>query len=277
MNFLKTENWPLKTLPPSLWLLASGLWLLPATPGSAQVDEAEAIPTVSVTLKTLSIGRGNFSGILVQAEEGEDPVPLTFSRYVRGAPVEYEGPADIVFFRQQPNPVPDLPPVRTPVGVVSMDPNNPVEEALVIFYPISAEEAGGARPAPIGQDLVAQYTPQFKIWVMDDSLEAFPRDSLMVFNATGARLFGSVIGREMVIPAGATGPFGIGRNFTAAFAIETQDGPKLVYENVLEFSGEKRVIFMLRPPKRRGSLRIQAYAITENLENLELLQAGQGG
>ena len=276
MNFLKTENLLLKT-PFGFWLLASGFWLLSATLSVAQVDEEEAIPTVSVTLKTLSIGRGSFSGILVQAEEGEDPVPLTFSRYQRSAPIEYEGPAEIVFFRQSANPVPDQPPVRTPVGVVSMDPANPVEEALVIFLPLSPEEAGGPVVSPLGQGLQPQYTPQFKLWVMDDSLEAFPRDSLMVFNATGARLFGSVIGQEMLIPAGATGPFDIGRNFRAAFAIETQDGPKLVFENVLEFSGEKRVIFMLRPPKRRGSLRIQAYAITENLEDLEPVVEGEAG
>ncbi len=220
------------------------------------VDEP---PTVETVFKTMSIGRGDFSGIKVQAKEDEQPVSLSFSQYQRSQPIEYEGPVPIVFFREKPNPDPALPPIRIPVGSVNMNIKNPVKEALFLFLPVAQES-----DSLLGGDLPG---PKYKVYTLDDSLRAFPRDSLIVFNATGANLFGQVVGREMLVPDGATGPFDLSRNFTAAFAIQTRDGPKLVFENVLQFSGEQRVIFMLRPPKRRGSLRIQAFAIPESLDS----------
>lgn len=196
----------------------------------------------------------------MQAKEKEEPVVMSFSQYRRSATVEYKGPTPLVFFRQAPNPDPTLPPLRIPVATWAIAPNSRVKEALLFFLPLAQPEADGSL---------------FRIYAMDDSYAAFPRETLMIFNATGARLFGAVVGKEMVFEAGATGPFELNRNTRAAFAVETRDGPKMVYENVLEFAGENRVIFMLRPPKRAGSLRIEAYNIIESLDPLE--EAAPGG
>ena len=60
---------------------------------------------------------------------------------------------------------------------------------------------------------------------------------------------------------------GVGQEgISSAFAISTKDGPKLVFENNLDYSEQYRVILMLAPPRRQSSIRIQAYSIPEFVE-----------
>lgn len=233
------------------WILFPPLLLLPLALPAQPTDEDEP-PTVEITIKTMAIGRGDFDGVLLQAEEDADPVALSFSRYRRSDPVEYKGTVPLVFFRQTPNPNPEEPPVRTPVATYSMNPDNPVEDLLLFFLPLPEPDPATGFP--------------FKVFGMDDSLAAFPRDSAIIFNATGALLYGRVNGDEQVFRAGASQAFPLGRDFDAAFAVETRDGPKLVFENVLQFSEDLRAIVMLRPPNRARSIRIVSYNIIERLD-----------
>ncbi len=224
------------------FLLASFPIFLPA-------QEKEETPTVEISIKTMAIGRGDFDGVLLQAEEDAEPTALTFSRY---HPIEYEGPVPLVFFRQSPNPDPEEPPIRTPVATFPLSLESPVEDLLLFFLPLPEPDPDTGFP--------------FRVFGMDDSFAAFPRDSAIIFNATGAVLYGRVNRQEQVFRAGASEAFPIGRDFDAAFAVETRDGPKLVFENVIEFSEDLRAIIMLRPPHRARSIRIVSYNIIERLD-----------
>lgn len=233
-------------------LLALAVALLAA--GGTALSGRDQEPEVAVQLKVMRIGRGDFSGIFVQPSERGEPQELSFSRHRRSQAIQYTGPGRIVFFRFAPPPEPDAPPLRLPVAVFEIDLENPVRELLLFFLPVPNPEQRKA-----GE-------PLFQLFGMDDSFEAFPRDTAIIFNATGATLYGQVNRRNQVFSAGASKPFALNRDFNAAFAVETRDGPRLVFENTLEFSEDLRAIVMLRPPSRARSIRIESYNILERLD-----------
>lgn len=105
---------------------------------------------------------------------------------------------------------------------------------------------------------------------MDDSLDAFPQDSVLAFNASGVQLLARMGKENLRIVQGANTPISyerfLNKQMEVAFAVETEDGPKMVFENLLEFSDDHRIILMLGPPLRPGSMRMMVYSIPQFLE-----------
>lgn len=215
---------------------------------------AEDVPEVEMEVKVMSIGRGGFDGILLQSRDQEEPLLMRFSRYRRSEPIRYVGAPDLVFFRLEPSGDPESPWRRRAVASFAVDAGRPVRDLLLFFLPLPEPDADTGMV--------------FQVFGMDDSFEAFPRDTAIIFNATGATLYGQVNRRSHIFGAGASGAFSLNRDFNAAFAIETRDGPRLVFENTLEFSEDLRAIVMLRPPRRARSIRIVSYNIIERLDPL---------
>ena len=222
--------------------------------------EADAAPDMApdepplhqLTIRTLSIGTGDFAGIHLQTGPDADPVELDFNPHRRSAPVQYEGPLPLIFFRKGPPPEPDAPPARIPVAVYPEREADVPEELLLFFLP-------RAEADPDTGTL-------FQVFGMDDSLEAFPRNTLVVFNATGIPLVGKIHEDAFRSRPGASRPFALRRTLYTGFAVETEEGPRIVFENNLEFAPDMRVILMLRPPRRPRSIRFQSYNIIERLD-----------
>jgi hypothetical protein len=225
---------------------------------AVQSNTSASEQTVSIEFKTLQIGKGDFGSIHYFIQTGEPSDPLAFRRVQRSGPYSYSGKPTVEFFRIIPKPtVEDPNAVSYEVVGRATVPKN-WKEVLFFFERIHESRIPKNNGMP------------FKIHMMNDSESAFPPGSLTVFNACGARLVGKLGDKRMQFDHGPSEPVVFRsqneRPFSMAFAVETSDGPKLVFESALEFGGEHRIILMLSPPRREGSLRIQVYNIAEYLE-----------
>jgi hypothetical protein len=243
-----------RNLKGSTLLLA--LFFLPFSALTGQSDADEV--AVSLEFRTLQIGQGDFGKIHYLSQSGEPSEPLTFRRVQRSGPYSYRGSPTIQFFRIIPSPTIEDPSAVLYEAVARATVPKGWSEVLFFFerLPDSRIQENDGLP--------------FKAHMMNDSRSAFPPRSLTVFNACGARLVGKLGDQSMQFGYGPSEPVVFrsnnGRPFSTAFAVETSDGPKVVFENDLSFDGEHRVILMLSPPRREGSIRIQAYNIAEYLE-----------
>lgn len=111
---------------------------------------------------------------------------------------------------------------------------------------------------------------RFTLYHIDDSPEAFRRNTIIVVNTTGAELYGRVGGSQISLPTGHSEPirYTSGKSkstTTIAFALETKQGAKLVMSNDLKIPDNRRVLLILEPPRRPGSLRIAVRILSESI------------
>lgn len=204
--------------------------------------------TVEFNFSALSVGAGDFSNIYYMAPD-ESIVKIEMSRYRRSAVYSYRGPENMTFYSRSFDA--DGEPVLEPVGTVDASKN--YEQALIFF----TKPNNNLDPLP------------YTIFLANDDAESFPANTIRVFNGTGVRLFGRVndIDRSFEFGISDAIPWPMqsesGR-FRVGFAVETRDGPRIVFQNQLEYSVGNRVILMLEPPRRPGSIRIQAFSISES-------------
>ncbi|MGE9295435.1 MAG: hypothetical protein ACQKBV_04020 [Puniceicoccales bacterium] len=210
-----------------------------------------AVSMVSVDFSVLPVGQGDFDGVKVEAQPGVVS-ELKFRRVQRSSPIQYHGPNPIVFFREVPAPSPEDATAIERVLVARYEVPSGIDEALLFFR---------AAGEPVGS--------RFSVQGMDDSLEAFPGDSMVAFNATGAPLIARIGEDDHRVRPGANAAVSfrefIDEGIPVGFAVETDDGPKLVFENHLDYAENYRVILMLAPPRRQGSMRLMVYSIPETL------------
>jgi len=234
--------------------LTAAAALLLATPGAS--GAAEATPETGparLDFATLKIGREEFEGIRYAPSPEAASEPLDFRLVQRSGPYPYRGPREIVFFRERPAATPEAPDAveRTPVARTTV----PREWRRALFFFDRIEgEADRKNRLP------------YRVHAMDDSLEAFPRESVVAFNATGRTLHGRLGDRRLKLPPGPSEaiPFGAADGgLPAGFAVKTPDGPRVVFEHRLDFSGAYRIILMLAPPRREQSIRISVYHIPQ--------------
>ncbi|QXD22529.1 hypothetical protein F7C95_11255 [Opitutia bacterium ISCC 51] len=111
---------------------------------------------------------------------------------------------------------------------------------------------------------------KFNVHFVDADPSNFPINSIRVFNATGVRLAGKVGTQNRYFEPGISDSFSlnpfIDEGIPVAFLVETNEGPKFVFEKDLEYAENRRVILLLEPPRRRGSYKIQATNLIERVE-----------
>lgn len=244
-------------------VIAAALYLSQLGEAYSQTEDAQ---TISVAFSTLKVGSGNFEGIRYFEAPDDVSSPLDFRLVQRSGPYEYRGPSEITFFETIPAPSEADPEavVNKPLARTSIP--RGLTNVLLFFEKLSEEDRTGNENLP------------YRIHIMDDSLAGFPENSLVVFNACGPALMGSVGKERKRFEYGPASPIDYGSvragSFATAFAVETADGPKLVFENRLELSKGYRVILMLAPPRRQGSIRIQVYSVPQPVDS-EARLAGQ--
>ena len=197
-------------------------------------------------------GEADWSNIRFEISKGE-VATLSLGKFIKSRVHEYEGPNQLVFFREIPEPIPQDPTriKRKPVGIIQIPAN--IEEAVLIFAPSPSNPSA-----------------EFAITFISADAEDFPSNSIRVLNKTGARLVGKVGQENLFFENGVSKPFDFGDYFDGgipvAFLVETDEGPKFVFEKKLEYAANRRVILLLQPPKRKGSYKIQATNLIEVLE-----------
>ena len=216
--------------------------------GDASLEQPEHR---TIQFSVMRIGRGDFKNIAV-APRYCDASELSFSRGRRSPTFTYQGPNPITFIRT------DAAGEPTPIAQANIP--DTVQHALLFFRP---------KPEPVPDNSWA-----YSIEVMDDSVQAFPNNSLILFNATGQQLQGKVEAHIHALALGPSQPIRLPGNARAratmiSIAINTRDGPKLAFQNTLQFPHNHRHILMLAPPPRTGSLQISAYIIQQAIDTAQ--------
>lgn len=211
-------------------------------------EELGELPSFKVSFKTLALEKGDYEGIFIQSQTNDSPIPVNFGRYNRSDPYVYEGPADIVFFKLKPTEDPEQPYNKVPVAFFKITDKTPDEDLLLLFRPLREEGTAGEK---------------FSIYGMDDSQKAFPVDTVIFVNTTSLDFLGLVNGEKADFPKGPSKPFTLTSTFKTSIVFDSNQKFHYMFENSFNFQKNSRVLMVLHPPKRRGSLRIQCRFITE--------------
>jgi hypothetical protein len=213
------------------------------------IAQPSSLITRSLGFWAYRTGEANWSNIRFEISNGE-VATLSLGKFIKSRVHEYEGPNQLVFFREIPDPAPQDPAriKRMPIGGVTIPAN--VQEAILIFAPSPTNTS-----------------TEFSITFIAADAEEFPTNSLRVLNKTGVRLPGKVGQENLYFENGISKPFDFRDYFDGgipvAFLVETEEGPKFVFEKKLEYAPSRRVILLLQPPLRKGSYKIQVTNLIE--------------
>ena len=116
---------------------------------------------------------------------------------------------------------------------------------------------------------VASQERSYKVFIIDDSKEAFTRNSVIFINVTGVHLYGKVGETNLNLPIGHSTPISYSeyankdKGIPITFAFESKKGPRLVLSNDIRLASNRRVVLILEPPKRKNSTRIDIRMLSE--------------
>jgi hypothetical protein len=200
----------------------------------------------------LGLSSGKWAGIRFKART-EEVDTLSLGKFMKGRAHEYQGPSTLTFFREEPDPLPNDPEHTKRIPVARTLIPSGVENTILILTTGSSDSGN-----------------EFNVHFVDADPSSFPINSIRVFNATGVRLAGKVGTRNRYFEPGISDSFSltpfIAEGIPVAFLVETNEGPKFVFEKDLEYAENRRVILLLEPPRRRGSYKIQATNLIERVE-----------
>lgn len=230
-------------------ILRVGLLVSFALPGASQPASDS---TRHVSFWGYRVGNGNWTHIKFESRH-QTVDTISLGKFLKGRVYEYEGPARLVFFRERFDPTPDKTDHIVRLSVAQTSIPSGVSQAILIFT-----------PAP--KDSPSEFTVHF----VDAGATNFPANSLRIFNATGVRLAGKVGRENQYFETGISKAFSLtpylNEKIPITFLVETNEGPKFVFEKAIEFAAQRRVILVLEPPRRKGSYKIQATNLIETIE-----------
>ena len=118
------------------------------------------------------------------------------------------------------------------------------------------------------QELTSDSTLPYKTIALEDSMQSFSLGSLRVLNMTGVDIFGTFNGSRFILKNGQSNQAGRTSQDGAteiAIAAEGKTRIHLLYKNSLNLLPDSRGLLILRPPARKGSLRIGGHLLTETI------------
>lgn len=206
----------------------------------------------SISFWAYRTGDANWSDIRFESKAGEIDI-LSFGKFSKGRVYEYQGPRVLTFFRDTAiaGAQGSGSWVRKPIASIRIP--SGLREAILIFSPNEV-------PAAV----------EFSIAVIKADQTNFPPNSLRILNQTGTRLVGKVGTSSQYFNTGVSRAFDFSdyqeNGLPVAFMIETEEGPKFVFEKQLQYAVNRRVIILLQPPKRKGSYKLQVTNLIEKVE-----------
>ena len=231
------------------------LLVLGAIPTIHAQTNSNPSPTITIDFSVYPIGKKNWRDIYYQTKPGEYKA-LTFWSYERSPKHEYEGTLPIEFYRKTENPDPEGPPLYRRVATTSLDSRS--DEQLLFFIPVSS---------PAEDD-----DKEFQLIPLDENTPHFPLDSLTFVNATGANLEGVFGNKPVFLKQGVSTPYDLGSFYKdetlIGLAVQFEGRLHKVLHSKWSFYPNYREIILLLPPKKSGSLRIQAFRITQHKEEI---------
>lgn len=188
----------------------------------------------------------------VYNEDGaiRESIPLRFRTGGRSEVYNYRGPANIVFYEEEPRPTAEDPnAVFRRVKARATIPER-MNEVLFVFVP-----QGGARQSSGEND--------YRIIVIDDSESAVPWGGLMVYNGTSVELLGNVSGGSrssttINFAPGQNKPEIISPTGRVQLAYKFHDEFwQLVFADNFSCSADERLILLIFPPRNEGARQLR--------------------
>lgn len=206
---------------------------------SAQEPSVERPITVRFTCYSVVAPMGP---ILFSPKDSGRPLPIEFFTSARSKIHDYTGQNPVIFFTETPASVVGEPPIRTPLAQAAVP--EKVTQPLFIFFP---------NPA-VGTDSGAL---PFLVYVFDDGPAGLPPRHLALINVSGLEFVGKINGQIMFVKSGLTPPMSVGRS--AHVELRTQFGQRFYqsYASSHPMLGTERVLMILLPPLRKGSIEIE--------------------
>jgi|GEM_PF-6103200 len=231
----------------NLVLCAACLVMFPST-----YLQCQAKDRIAVTFRALQLGTHSTQELHFQNRNG--PVEnLQLNRIRKSAAYAYAGEHPIEFFRPEfdvtTQTIKKIPLVRVhiPDGCAS---------PLIFFEKLSVE---------------TQRIQSYNTYIIDDSLEHFPNQSLIVLNTTARDIHGKLGDTQLALNNGPSTPIDVSKHVGAStrlqLAIATDDGPRMVFTNSFAFRANERYIIVITPPKRPGSIQAGVYTIRERVRD----------
>ena len=208
--------------------------------------------TRDISFWAYRVGNGNWSDIHFEAKPGEVDT-LKVGKYIKGRIHKYSGSSSLNFFREEAAPTSKDPErmVRIPIAQTKIPTG--IDTAILFFSAASSENP-----------------QEFNIHLVNADPSTFPSNSIRVFNSTGVRLAGKVGQENSYFEQGISEAFSLvpfqDQGIPVAFLVETEEGPKFVFEKDLKYAANRRVILLLEAPRRKGSYKIQATNLIEMVE-----------
>lgn len=219
---------------------------------------AQEAETTEFEFKVFGVGSDHYEGLYYYT--GEVFELLEFHRTHRSIRTyQYKGPLAFSIYVENPSYVATDPLSLPYIKISESAPPTSAKRQLIIFAasPLNRESSDPER--------------RFTLYHIDDSPEAFRRNTIVVINTTRAELYGSVADYRINLPTGHSRPIPYSSSSSSnaatniSFALETKNGAKLVMSNDLKIPNNRRVILILEPPRRPGSLRISVRMLSESI------------
>ena len=217
--------------------------------------------TVSLNFRVFGAGLDDFQDLFYF--DGGEFVPLGFKKTSRSVSTyEYRGAPRITIFAANPayraNPLET--PAFLPLASLRIDQSYP--DSLLIFV------------ADAKNRQKQKEKRNYKLFLLDDSPEAFKGNTIYVINATEIDLYGK-IGTETLILSSNSNQKSDFSQFASdnkpvpiRFAFQTPEGPRLTMSNDVPLQLNRRVVLVLMNPRREGSTRISTRALIDIISPL---------
>ena len=120
-----------------------------------------------------------------------------------------------------------------------------------------------AHPAPGGSARLGKV----HAYAIDNSSEHFPQGSLRIVNITGLETIGCINTNELNVPNGTASQAILSAHsetLDISITAKSNQHHHLLYKNTLRITSGSRGLLILRPPTRKGSLRIGGHLLLES-------------
>jgi|GEM_PF-1828881 len=116
---------------------------------------------------------------------------------------------------------------------------------------------------------------KFELYFINDEKSHFVRNSILIVNATGRELMGRVGTTNISLPSGISKPISYpenprGKITRLAFALQTEQGARLVMSNDIQLSNNRRIVIVLMPPSDPNSMRIGMRKLSQSIYEEEV-------
>ena len=214
--------------------------------------------SVSIRFRVFGAGLDHFKGLYYF--DGKKHRPLSFNKSSRSKDTYlFHGTPELSIYALNPAYQKNIGDIARFLPLASCHLNRSLKEALLVLV---------AHPKNQKARLERR---QYKLFLIDDSHAAFPRDSIQLINATEVNIFGNVAASRIDLRS----DFSQGVDYSAytendkavpiSLAIKSENRPRLTMSNDLPLPRGRRVVLILMNPRREGSIRIVLRSLIETV------------